>query len=244
MKALILAAGYATRLYPLTINTPKPLLPIGGKPMLDHILEKVKPLPGLDEVFVVTNDKFEKHFQEWAAKFKFPVPITVVNDGTKTNEDRLGSVGDINFTIKSKKIQDDLLVLGGDNLFDYSLVDFIHFAVTKSPAVSIGLYDIHDLKQATIYGVAQIDTHGKIVSFEEKPAKPKSTLIAMCFYHFPKATIGYLEQYIQVSGKLDKAGDYIRWLSEEKGVYGFKFSGKWYDIGDLDSYKDAQRNFE
>lgn len=246
MKALILAAGYGTRLYPLTEDTPKPLLPVGPKLLVDHILDKIKALPGLDEVLVITNDKFEGHFQKWAKEIakKFPVPITIINDRTTSNEDRLGSVGDINFAVRDRKINADLLVLGGDNLFDYSLADFLKFARAKAPAVSIGLYDIHNLRDATMYGVAQLDSQGKVVLFEEKPAKPKSTLIAMCFYYFPYKTLAYLPEYIKASGKLDKAGDYIRWLAEEKGVYGFKFDGKWYDIGSLEAYRDAQRDFK
>ena len=245
MKALILAAGYGTRLYPLITNTPKPLLTVADKPLINHIMDKIRPLSGLDEVLVVTNDKFHKNFEEWAQKIQpsFPVPVKIINDGTTTPENRLGSIGDIDFVIKKCKIDNDLLVLGGDNLFDYSLEAYLVFARAKTPAVTIGLYDIKDLKAATIYGVAQIAQDGKLTSFEEKPAQPRSTLIAMCFYHCPRASLSCLEQYIRQTQKMDKAGDYIHWLCEEKGVYGFKFSGKWYDIGSMESYREAQEKF-
>jgi len=246
MKALILAAGYGTRLAAIAENTPKPLLPVNGKPLMNYIVEKLPGLPGLNELIIVTNEKFHTHFEEWAKIMQksFPVPIRIVNDGTTTPENRLGSVGDIDFAIKKGAINDDLFVLGGDNLFDYKLNDFVVFAAKKRSAITIGLYDIHNLEEASIYGVVQIAGDGKLVSFEEKPAKPKSTLISMCCYYIPKETLSYLDQYKKASGKMDKAGEYIGWVSKEKEVYGFKFSGKWYDVGSVESYQEAQENFK
>lgn len=246
MKVLILAAGYGTRLASIAANTPKPLLPVSNRPLMNYIVDKLPGLPGLNELLIVSNEKFYTNFVEWAKNMqnKFPVPIRVVNDGTTDPENRLGSVGDIDFTIKELNISDDLFVLGGDNLFDYQLNDFVAFASKKRSAVTIGLYDIHNLKEATMYGVVEIDEQGKMLSFEEKPAQPKSTLISMCCYYFPKETLTYLAAYKKNSGKMDKAGQYIQWLSEEKEVCGFKFFGKWYDIGSVESYKDAQEKFK
>jgi len=245
MKALILAAGYGTRLYPLTKNTAKPLLTFNGKAMVNWLLEKIQDFTDLNEVMVVTNDKFFPHFQAWAKENKnFSAPISIINDGTKSNEDRLGSIGDIDFVLKQKKINEDLLVLGGDNLFDYDLTDYISFAQKKSPKVSIGLYDIRNIEEAKIFGVVQIDKDKKIVSFEEKPQKPKSSLIAMCLYYFPKASFKFINAYIHQSKKADAAGGYIGWLSEQETVFGYDFQGKWYDIGSLEAYEAAQKNFK
>ena len=244
MKVLILAAGYGTRLYPLVKDTPKPLLLVNEKPLIDYILEKIQILKGLSQVLVVTNAKFFKVFQGWAQNHKkFPVDIKVLNDGTKTSEDRLGSIGDIHFVIQKEKIGHDLLVIGGDNLLDCSLDDYMAFAKKVSPRVSIGLYDIEDRKKAKIYGVVCLDKDDRVVSFEEKPISPKSSLIAMCLYYFPKESLGLVSDYLRESQKADTAGDYINWLYQREHVYGFKFQGKWYDIGSIESYQEAQKGF-
>lgn len=246
MKVLILAAGYGTRLYPLVTDTPKPLLPVGKKPLINHILEKLSGIKGITEVLVVSNAKFYKNFQEWApiAQNQYQLSIGVINDGTTAPENRLGSVGDIDFTIRNAAIKEDLFILGGDNLFDYSLKDFAAFAAEKQNAVTVGLYDIGRKEDATIYGVVELGDQGRVVSFEEKPAQPRSSLISMCCYYMPASTLSYLEQYKADSGKMDKAGEYIQWLVQEKDVCGFKFSGKWYDIGSIESYKEAQEKFK
>jgi glucose-1-phosphate thymidylyltransferase len=244
MKVLILAAGYGTRLYSLAKDRPKPLLKINNRPLVNYILDRVRDIPGLNEVVVVTNDKFHAIFEAWAAQQTgFGHPIKVLNDGTTAPENRLGSVGDIRFSLKEARIDDDLLVVGGDNLFDYNILEYIAFARSQAPSVSIGLYDIGDLKEATKFGVVAIDNNAKVVSFEEKPKQPRSTLVAMCFYYFPRASLGLIDQYLQETTKSDTAGDYIRWLHERGSVYGFKFTGKWYDIGSIESYTQAQEKF-
>ena len=244
MKVLILAAGYGTRLYPLVKDTPKALLEINDKPLINYILDRIATLNGLNEVILVTNDKFYSHFKEWAQKQEpFPYGIKVVNDGTKTPEDRLGSIGDIEFALKQEKIDDDVLVIGSDNLFDYNIDEYVTFAQAKSPAVSIGLYDINDLSEAKRFGVVTLGQEGKIASFEEKPQEPQSTLVAMCFYYLPKNSLGLIGDYLVECGKSDTAGDYIRWLVGNNTVYGFKFVGKWYDIGSIEAYEEAQRDF-
>ncbi|MCK4881553.1 MAG: nucleotidyltransferase family protein [Candidatus Omnitrophica bacterium] len=244
MKALILAAGYGTRLYALVKDTPKALLPIHERPLIDYILDRIKDLDGLDGLVLVTNDKFYLVFQEWAEQHKdFPHKIRVVNDGTKTPEDRLGSIGDIEFALKEAQLDDDVLVIGGDNLFDYNITEYIEFAKAKSPSVSIGLYDVGDLQEATKFGVVGLDDSSKIVSFEEKPEEPQSTLVAMCFYYLPRNSLGLINDYLVESKKSDTAGDYIRWLYQKNDVYGFTFTGKWYDIGSVEAYKEAQEKF-
>ena len=243
MKVLILAAGYGTRLKSIAENTPKPLLPINGRPLINYIIDRIKDLPGLDEILVVTNNKFVVNFQDWAKTLKLKAKITVVNDKTNVPEERLGSIGDIQYVIKEQKLSADLLVVGGDNLFDYNVDEYIMTAQKNLKSVSIGLYDIHNLEEAKLFGVVVLNKNGKITSFEEKPAQPKSTLIAMCFYYFPKATLGFIQEYLKDVGKSDTAGDYIRWLTAKYEVYGFKFIGKWYDIGSIEAYYEAQKKF-
>ncbi|HQP10791.1 MAG TPA: sugar phosphate nucleotidyltransferase, partial [Candidatus Omnitrophota bacterium] len=210
----------------------------------NYILDRVQDMPGLNEVIVVTNEKFHEVFERWAKQQKaFGHPIKILNDGTTTPENRLGSVGDIQFSIKEAKINDDVLVVGGDNLFDYNIREYIEFARSKSPSVSIGIYDIGNLKEATKFGVVAIDADAKIASFEEKPKHPKSTLVAMCFYYFPRESLGLIGDYLKETAKSDTAGDYIRWLHQKSAVYGFTFTGKWYDIGSIESYAQAQEKF-
>lgn len=244
MTALILAGGYGTRLAELGKNTPKPLLKIQNRYLLDYILEKIKPLKDVEKIVLVTNNRFYGIFQQWAKEQSgYACPIRIVNDGTNTPEDRLGSIGDIDFVIRQENLRDDLLVVGGDNLFEGSLESYVQFSRGKAPAVTIGVYDVRSLEDARRFGVAGIDARGRINFFEEKPVKPRSTLIAMCLYYLPKKSLGLIADYLLESGKSDTAGDYIRWLYQKIDVYGFPFLGKWYDIGSVESYREAQAEF-
>ena len=244
MKALILAAGYGTRLYPLVKDTPKALLEINNKPLINYIVEKLANIKELDEVFVVTNDKFLQHLEEWGKTVdSYPFSVKIVSDGTKSNDDRLGSIGDIDYVCKHCNIDDDFLVIGSDNLFDYELTGFIADALSHNESVSIGLYDIEQIEEATKFGVVALHDDGRIESFEEKPEKPKSSLIAMCLYYFPKPTLKFLDEYLKDTGKFDRAGDYIKWITQKSDVYGFTFTGRWYDIGSIESFNLAQKDF-
>jgi len=243
MKALILAAGYGTRLASVIKDTPKPLIPVGNRPLIDYVVEQLADIKPLSEIVVVSNNKFTPYFQKWAGALGGRLPIRVVNDGTNTPEERLGSVGDIRFVWQKESSLQDWLIIGGDNLFDGDLSQFIDFAISKSPAVSIGVYDIKDIRAAAKFGVLAIDANQKVVSFQEKPPNPASSLITMCLYYFPKQTLGYLGEYLSESKAVDAAGSYIQWLSEKKNVYGFQFSGKWYDIGSIESLEEARAHF-
>jgi glucose-1-phosphate thymidylyltransferase len=233
MKALILAAGYATRLYPLTRQYPKPLLEIKGKPIINYIVEKLGSVRGLDEVYIVTNNKFIGIFRRWMKTFKSSKKITLVNDLTRSNRDRLGSIGDIDFVIGKKKLDDDLLVIGGDNLFNGSLKGFLSSALKNKSSVSMGVYRLQQKKDASRYGVVRLDKRGRIACFKEKPSRPQSNLVAMCLYFIPRACLGLVGEYIRNSrDKIDAAGSYIAWLKDRADVYGYVFEGFWFDIGD------------
>ena len=242
MKALVLAAGYGVRMAAVAKDTPKPLLTVAGKTLIDHVVERLRTVEALNEIVVVTNNKFYGPFTRWA-KTHAGVPIRIVNDGTDTPEERLGSVGDIHFVWSRERVHDDWLIVAGDNLFDQDLEAFVSFALARKPAVSIGLYDIGDIKAASRFGVCSLDAQSRVTLFQEKPKNPPSSLIATCVYYFPRPTLTLIEEYRVQSGALDAAGSYIQWLVEKKDVYGFQFSGKWYDIGSIESLNDAQEHF-
>ncbi|MFA6130247.1 MAG: nucleotidyltransferase family protein [Candidatus Omnitrophota bacterium] len=244
MKALILAAGYATRLYPLTRQYPKPLLEIKGRPIINYIVDKLDSVSAIDEIYIVTNSKFIQVFRKWAKTVKSSKKIILVDDLTKSNHDRLGSIGDMNFVIAKKNICDDLLVIGGDNLFSGSLNVFLNSIKRNSRAVNIGLYRLKQKRDASRYGVAKLDSHKKVISFEEKPLHPQSRLVAMCLYFIPKDGLGLIKEYIHGrKNKIDATGGYIAWLKDRAPVYGYVFSGFWFDIGDYKYLNAAKEKF-
>lgn len=241
MKVIILAAGYATRLWPLTLDRPKPLLPVGNKPMLEHIASRLEHIKQISDIYVVTNTKFVKNFKEWKRRYKGKKRVSVIDDGMKKLEERRGSIGDTIFSIEDRKITTDLLVIAGDNIFDFGLSDFIKASMLNSPSATIGLFDVKDKKLAREYGIVSLYKNRRIKSFAEKPKKPKSTLAAMCLYYFPKQKLKLLKRYKREGNPLDLAGSFIKWLSRKEAVYGYVFKGRWLDIGDKSSLRRAQR---
>jgi len=243
MKVLILAAGYATRLYPLTKEYPKSLLAIEGKPIINFIIGKLKAINSIDEIIVVTNSRFISEFRKWLAKLNSEKRISLVDDLTKDNSSRRGAIGDMNFAINKKHIKDDLLVIGGDNLFDADLREFLLFAEANNAPV-IGVYNIKDKVSAKKYGVVKLDKKNRLINFDEKPERPRSTLVAMCLYYFPKERLGLIKEYINNKNqKTDATGLYIKWLKKKLSVYGFVFQGCWFDIGDHKFYNEAKQKF-
>lgn len=237
MKAIILAAGYATRLYPLTENTPKPLLPVKGKPIIEYILGKIERCTEIDEVIIITNAKFYSHFLSWSKHITFSKPLIVLNDKTTDNESRLGAVGDVDFVIKQKKIEDDLLVIAGDNLFSFKIHDFLHFFNEKKATI-LGVYDTKNKETiANRLGNWVGDTiTRKTAFFEEKPSQPKTTYAATACYVFPKKDLPLIGEAIKAK-KYDRPGDFITFILEKgRDVYGFLFSGYWYDVGTHEEY--------
>lgn len=241
MYAIILAAGYATRLYPLTENTPKPLLNVAGKPVIGHIIEKLEEIDQIKKIYVVTNDKFERHFKEWLSGYDAGNSIEIINDGTKSNEDRLGALGDIHFAISSKNIEDDIIVVAGDNLFEASLADVFNFFKKRKSNVIV-LHDVEDFELAKHYGIAET-SNNQVINFEEKPKNPKSTLASTGIYLFPKKTTSLIRKYIIQGNNPDKTGNFIEWLHKRDAVYTYVTDKKWYDIGSVEQLEKANRYY-
>ena len=242
MDSIILAAGYATRLHPLTENTPKPLLKVAGKPIIEHIIGKLEELEIIDKIYIVTNDKFEKNFNVWLHNFNAKKSIEIINDGTKSNKSRLGALGDIHYTIKIKNIDDDIIVIAGDNLFEFSLLDIINLFKKRKSNI-IALHDVKDLKLAKQYGVVGVKD-SVVVKFEEKPLKPKSTLVSTGIYLFPKKTLPLIKKYIDQGNNPDKSGSFIEWLHKRDKVYAYVTDKAWYDIGGFEHLEKANENFK
>lgn len=244
MKALILAAGYATRLYPLTKDYPKSLLLVNQKPIIDYIIEKLQAISGLNEIIVITNHKFASLFRKWANMAHSKKHISVVDDLTVSPDDRRGAIGDMDFAIEKKRIREDLLVIGGDNLFNADLSYFVSFAKANKPHPVIGAYDIKNIREAGKYGLIKLNRKDRIIDFQEKPKVPKSTLVAMCLYYFPRERLKLIKEYLhnRVNGR-DATGFYINWLRKQIPVYGVVFSGLWFDIGDHKFYREAKEEF-
>jgi glucose-1-phosphate thymidylyltransferase len=230
LKALILAAGYATRLYPLTLTRPKPLLPVGDRPLVDWILERIREVT--DEIHLVTNHKFAAAFRDWGEERR----VTVHDDGTTSEDDRLGAIGDVRFVGLEG---DDLLVIAGDNLFDFSLADYVAFVRAKGEASAVALYDVGDVQLARKYGIAEVDSESRIISFVEKPKEPASTLAATAAYIYDREHVPLVERYLEEGNSPDQPGRFIAWLHTHAPVYGYRFEGEWRDIGSAEQLLEA-----
>ena len=238
MKAIILAAGYATRLRPLTDSIAKQLLGIGGRPMLDWVCDKVEELT--TDIHIVTNARFAGAFERWASGRS---GVTVHDDGTVSNDDRLGAIGDIAFVLDRTGADDDLLVIAGDNLFDFSLVDLGDFWTAKGTASALAVYDCGDLELATHYGVVEVGEDDRVVGFEEKPSEPRSTLVATACYIYHREHVPLVERYLTEGNPPDQPGRLVVWLHEREPVYGYRFIGPWYDIGNPEQLLEADNRW-
>ena len=241
MNAVILAAGYATRLYPLTLDRPKALLPVAGRPMVEHLLLRLEGVEGLDAIHLVTNSKFAGAFREWSARWDGQ-EVQIVDDGTSDEETKLGAIGDLELTIRAAAIDDDLIVLAGDNLFSESLAPFGAFARAKAAPV-IGVYDVGDLEAIRRYNSITLDEDDRLTYFEEKPEHPRTTLTGIALYFYPRKSLGAVREYLAAGNNPDQPGRLIEWLYPREPVYAWRVPGRWYDIGSAETLAEADRAF-
>lgn len=239
MKVLLLAAGYGTRLYPLTRDQPKPLLEVGDQPMIDHLLDRLSDVSGISDVILVSNDRFAEDFSTWAREQNRPWPVSVVNDGTEHPDEKRGAIGDIQYVLDQKEIDSDLFVIGGDNYFEFSLRSMVEtFRETGENTVGAILFD--DREKCSRYGILDVNSEGIVNEFLEKPDHPPSRLVSMAMYLFPRNKLSLIEKYLEEGGNPDETGSYMEYLVECDHLRAHVFEGTWFDIGDRDSLERAR----
>ena len=245
MNALILAAGYATRLYPLTLDKAKPLLSVGGKPIIEWVVDNLLDVPDLETIYIVTNTKFADDFQIWADRYQdghAKLKFKIINDGSKNDDDKLGAIGDINLVVTRENLsKSDLLIVAGDNLFSESLTGFI--ASAKKTEATVAVYDVGDLEAIKKYGNIAIDAEGTITRFEEKPEKPEGTLAAIALYYYSPEVLSLVTTYLAAGNNPDQPGRFVQWLYTRKPVKTFEIKGKWLDIGSKETLEGADKIF-
>jgi glucose-1-phosphate thymidylyltransferase len=243
MKAVILAGGYARRMWPLTENQPKSLLPVADRPIIEHIIEKLEGLEEVEGIYISTNEKFEKHFSDWVKGLNTKKQVKLIIEPSACEEKKLGAVGGLKFLIEKEGIKDDLLVVGGDNLFESDLNRFLGFYRDKeTPAVAF--HDIGDVEKIRgKFGVCVLNEKGRIMEFQEKPQEPRSTLAATCIYLFPSQALDMVSEYLADRNNPDAPGFFINWLSQRQDVHGFVLPGRWFDIGSFEGLREADSHF-
>lgn len=241
MKCIILAAGYATRLYPLTENFPKPLLSVGEKTILDWLVDDIKETGKVNEFIVISNGKFAHHFEDWA-KTK-DCKISVVDDNTFTNETRLGAVRDIQFAVDKLGINEECLVIAGDNVLDFSFAGFIDFAEKKGTSC-VMTHEENVLEKQQRTAIITFDEGGLIDSYEEKPKAPKGNHAVPPFYYYTKEDLARIPEALEKGCNADAPGSFAAWLSKQTAVHAYVMPGKRYDIGNMESYKNVQETYK
>ncbi|HVY69166.1 MAG TPA: nucleotidyltransferase family protein, partial [Verrucomicrobiae bacterium] len=227
---MILAAGYATRLYPLTLTKPKPLLTVAGKPMLEYVMDNLAPIEGIDHITIVTNAKFVTHFEAWAREYLAkprPFTISVINDGSTDDSNKLGAIGDLALAMQREQIDDDLIVVAGDNLFGETLKDFGRVCREKKAPV-LAIYDVGSLEAVKKFGAVETSPDGQITKFEEKPPVPTTTQIGIALYYYPKSSLAWIHRYLEEKNNPDQPGRLIQWLHTRTPVYTWLVRGLWY----------------
>ncbi len=243
MNVLILAAGYATRLYPLTLKKAKPLLAVGGKPIIEWVVDNLAGVPDLGTIYVVTNDKFAADFQAWSERYRSQQPefkFQIINDGSTSDEDKLGAIGDINLVVSRENLsQSSLLIVAGDNLLTESLANFVECA--RGTDATVAVYDVGDAEAIKQYGNISVDGDGIITRFEEKPKNPQGTLAAVAVYYYSPAALSLLTTYLAAGNNPDQPGRFVQWLYTRKPVKTFQIKGKWLDIGSKETLENADK---
>ncbi len=243
MDCILLAAGYATRLYPLTENKPKALLEMGKKTILDWVVEKIERIDEVNNIYIVTNHRFADQFEDWKKTYSGNKNVEVLDDGTTNNDNRLGAIGDMKFVIDKKNINDEIFVLASDNIFDFELTDMMDLYHDKNADV-ISAHYIEDLETLKSMGVVELGDENRVVGFIEKPSEPKSHYGAPPFYIYRKETISLIDQYLKEGNNPDAPGHFIPWLITKTPVYAYTFDVMTIDIGTPKSYYEAQKLFE
>jgi glucose-1-phosphate thymidylyltransferase len=242
LKAVILAGGFAKRMLPLTKDMPKHLLPVGGRPMLDYVLVRLEALHGVDKLYISTNAKFMDKFEEYLRQRNTKKNVTLFIEDSHSEKEKLGSVGALGYLITKCGINEELLVIGGDNIFDFDLADFLSRFRLKAANV-VALCDLKSKAKARLFGVSVLSPDGKIIDFQEKPSEPRSTIVSTACYAFTQKGVRNILRYLSEGNDPDKMGHFIEWLYKNDEIYGFIFNGIWFDIGSFDSYNKANEYF-
>jgi len=240
MIAIILAGGFAVRLGHLARNTPKPLLKVGGKPIIDHILDKLKDQGEIEKVVVATSTRFEQQFKDWLSQSRYP-KVCIRPEVSKSDKDKPGAIKSLS-DVMEEFDSDSYLIIAGDNLFTSDLKDFFQRFRDKNHAV-IAIHDVKQRELAKEFSVLEIDADGRIITFQEKPEQPRTTLIGTCIYLLPKKSLRRTDEYLKEGGNPDSPGYFVQWLSKKEPVDGYLLPGEWWDIGTPESYKEALKAF-
>ncbi len=240
MKAIILAGGFAKRMWPLTLERPKPLLPVAGRPVIEHIMDRLLDIGEIGTIYITINKRFEGAFREWLGAAGYEGDIRLVVEDTLAEEEKLGSVGAMQHIIDKEAIDDDVLCIAGDNIFQDSLHSFLEFFRSQG-TLTFGLYEMQDSSLLSRYGITSIDEAGWVLDFEEKPEKPKSNLVSTGIYAIPRSELGVIHEYLSGGNNPDTLGHFISWLHKRSPVHGFILRNRWIDIGSLETYREADK---
>lgn len=236
MKAVVLAGGYATRMWPITKDRPKMFLPVGDGTVIDVIFEELEADSRVNEVFVSTNERFANTFQDFIANSRYEKPTLSVED-TSEEDEKFGVVGALEQLIDREDVDDDLIVIAGDNLLSFGIGEFVDF-FQRHDTPCLAAYDVGSRERASSYGLVQIENE-EVVDFEEKPDHPQSTLVSIACYAFPQDTLPDFEVYLSDGNNPDEPGYLMQWLQQRGELNAFTFDGAWFDIGTPESYLDA-----